>query len=251
LAKKKNSVALFEVIQKSKRSEGGVSVPGWMEGEGPGAPAPASPAAETGSAPAPASPRASEPLISVAGDRLRVSMTYRTGALAATGLVILLVAGFSLGWWGGAASVTPQAPALGNGKPMGKHVLAGPNAKGVQPKPKPVAPGQRQPGKWYLVIQSMTGVEQQHLADAGQIVAFCKAQGHGATVARYNPRSGKQRYIVWSLKPFDKAGSAEAQAYARQIEELGKKYRQAGGKYNFQQRTSPSAKFDPWFEPYR
>ncbi len=269
MAKKKNSVALFEVIQKAKSGEANMDVPKWMGGEGPMPPSgevpPPRPRPEARPAPAsPASARrarggAGEPLLSVAGDRLRLSLNIAACAVAAAGLIALLAGAFALGYWRGGASAEGELAAAGAGGPLkdrtpfGRHVLDGRAKGGGGPSGKGVANptgADRQKGKWYLVIQALGGRTPEDLKEAARIAAFCKAHGEPATVAEYTtPRSGKQRYIVWSLRPFGFSGkpSDEALAYARKIEKLGKEYFEKHKTYDFRQRTA-GGNFDPWFE---
>jgi hypothetical protein len=206
-------------------------------------------ASRPGAAEAPPAEGGVERTFAIVGDRLRISLSHAGGVVAAAAVLLLVGAGFALGWWGGATWSGPAASGpLADKIPVGRHVV---RAKGAGQGKAPVSPpgGQRQSGKYYLVIQSLGGVAQKDLAAAGQIVAFCKAQGEGATIARYTDRAGRQRYVVWSLKPFDSANAKGVQEYALAVEELGRKYLQAGGRYNFQQRVRAGAKLDPLLLP--
>ena len=258
MAKKKNSVALFEVIQTSTRSDAKMVVPQWMDGSDESRPASPEGAVEPPPVPAPAAARR---LFAVAGDRLRLSLTYTHCAVAVLVLVGLLVGAFAVGWHSGTPAVKPPEDRrpLAQRTPLGRHVLKSP-----VPAPAP-APGggqkkvttpaaeasDRQRGKYYLVIQGIQGVSPADLDEASRIVEFCKAQGEKATVARYtSKRTRKQRYIVWSLRPFDSATSEEGRKLARSVEALGKQYFAKYTTYDFRQRGA-SGKFDPWFEVYR
>ena len=259
VAKKKDSVALFEVIQKARRNQANMEVPKWMSGDEapPSAETPAQ--AETPSRP-PRPVGAAEPLLAIDGDRLRLSLNYMSCAVAVMGLAILLVGAFGLGWWGG-SSPEPDAPSargpsglLKDRTPLGKHVLGGaklPGGPGAATQPTG-ASANRQKGKAYLVIQGLTGTAPEDLEEARRIAAWCGQHGEPATIARYtHPRTRKQRYIVWSLQPFPggciSVPDEAAVAYARKIEELGKQYFAQHTTYDFRQRMA-GGKFNPWFE---
>lgn len=259
MAKKKNSVALFEVIGKTKRSESGMNVPKWFDGQAP-APAEAggpSPAAR----PAPTGPV--EPLLTVVGDRLRLSLNYLSCLVAALGAVVLLVAVFSLGYWSGSspAPVGPDSPPAGDGTmsgrtPIGRHVVDGQGNPGGAPAPagnggSPPAPaaGARVKGKYYMVIQQLLGgMTQESLVEATRIAKFCNDNGHPATVGTFRDR---QRYVVWSLKPFDSATGAANTEFALVIEALGKRYfrEHQPPTYDFRQRRDNQ--LDPLFVQYK
>jgi hypothetical protein len=257
VAKRRDSVALFEVIQKAGRSEGNMAVPKWMDRQGaveaPGdvapRPEPASRAISLG---------VSEPLVSIVDDRLRVSLSYVSGALVVLALVVLVAGGFALGRWSapGLPAAIPDGQSLREKTPLGRHVLgkANPVTPGDNAKAPP-APSARQKDKYYLVIQFLPGLSQKDMDNAARIAAFCDAHGEPATVARFtHPGSAKQRYIVWSLRPFGEQDSPEALAYAQKIEDLGKQYMREApedGRYNFQQRKRAGASLTPQFEPYR
>ncbi len=249
MTKKKDSVALFEVIQKARRSERNMAVPEWM-GRQEGVPAAAAgSASQPGAAEAAPVGGAVERTFAIIGDRLRISLSHAGGVVAAAVVLLLVGGGFALGWWGGASWSRAAGPGpLADKTPLGRHVVRG-KGRGKGKAPVPPAGDQRQSGKYYLVIQSLGGVAQTDLTAAGQIAAFCKAQSEGATIARYTDRAGRQRYVVWSLRPFDSANSKDARDYALLIEELGRKYMQAGGRYNFQQRVRAGAKLDPLLLP--
>ena len=255
MAKKKNSIALFEVIQKTRRGEGTTDVPKWMGGQAP----PASESAWQGRPERVARPsfaiRAREALVAIAGNRVRLSLDYVSCAVAALGLIALLAGAFGLGFWAGsgrAADDRSSARTMSDRTPFGKHVLGGrsPLPGGQATRPAGAA-GQRQQGKWYLVIQGLAGVSGADLDEAARIVAYCSARGEPATIARYtNRQSGKKRYIVWSLKPHDLPTGEEAKRHGMAIEAIGKEYFNKHKTYDFRQRKS-DGRFDPWFEVYR
>ena len=152
MARKKDTVALFEVLSKTKQREeqGTLEVPGWMDKE-------AVPASEGGienrpgldiPAPtprsAPSSAPAAEGAVSTAGGRLHLSLNYISATVAIAAFVVLLVAAFMLG-----RKTTPTEPAAISGMDVElKKDLLDKNAgrtgtAGQTP--------QRQPGKFYLV----------------------------------------------------------------------------------------------------
>ena len=254
MAKKKDSVALFEVIQKARQNQASMEVPKWMGGADQPSPPEPGPQEPLPRPPVGNPAGAAEPLVAVVGDRLRLSLNYTSCAAVVMGLAILLVGAFALGWWGGAGRDVPEKPGgrLKDRTPMGRHVLGGTKPPGGAAATKKVAAGasERQPGKWYLVIQGLTGTAPGDLEEARRIADWCNQRKEPATVARYtSPRSGKQRYIVWSLKPFDSPIGEPAKQYGAAIETLGRSYFAQHKTYDFRQRSG--GKFDPWFEVHR
>ena len=277
LAKRKDSIALFEVVSKGKASKvrPDMSVPGWMKSEGP----------EPGPAAEPASPSPKEQadapklsgrwragewlLVSISGSRLRLSLSYMSCTVAVGGMVVLL----SLAFWLGRASARyiRQAPASDAGPSVKVPPPQGPGAA-VQPKvveakrpapeaarvaapevvrPAPEAkrvespaaedrPVNRVPGKWYMVIQDLQGAGPQHEAEAARIVGFLKESNEPAEVKELGGR-----VIVWSLKAFDGTDGQDVQDYAKRIEELGKRYFQMHQTHMFKQ-SRRDGKLDPW-----
>lgn len=261
MSKKKDSVALFEVVQKARRGEANLNVPTWMQGQsGVEASSPAAVQAETPARaePVPVRPMAgaAEPIVSIAGDRLRLSLSMVSCAAVVLGLLLVLTGAFGLGWWAGAPADAPDGPRGGSLRDrvaMGRHVLGGSGGPGGGAKSTGGGPTW-QKGKSYLVIQSLAGEAPADYQEAQRIAAFCNANGQPAAVARYtNPRSGTKRYIVWSLTPFDAPTTRQAEQanrFALAIEALGKKYFAKHKTYDFRQRSA-GKKFDPWFEEYR
>jgi len=268
VAKRKNSVALFEVISKGKEKygEARLGVPGWAGKQEP-APAAAGLAAAaagpTPAAPGP-TPAAAEParlgpatalrrglfgskapgevVFAREGPRLRVSLSYVACTVVVVGLMAAMCGAFLLG----RVSVGPQP-----GKPTvegGMRVPFRPEVATTRGIEKPAAKeGARQPGKYYLVIQGLGGTTEAEKTEGTRIMQFCQQNGEPATVATL-PRTtrAKEQYIVWSLTGFDSSSSDAARKYALHIEELGKKYFEKYQTYRFQQHNRD--KFDPWFE---
>jgi hypothetical protein len=110
------------------------------------------------------------------------------------------------------------------------------------PFPAPHAsPAERIAGKYYLIIDRMQGIAQKDRADAEAIITYLKEKGESATLNKL-----ANRYLVWSLRPFDSPRSPEAMEFARSIERLGQQYRPPRGrsKYTFSQHK-PGGELDP------
>jgi len=268
VTKKKDSVALFEVISKSrqKRGDSDLGVPGWIEppeappqqAEAPPVPvrqaeAPPSPARQAAAIPQ-APSRPVEPAIGVVGGRLMVSLNYVSCLVIAMGLLVLLVAAFWLGRaTGGAARVEPTE-AVGTGLNEGKST--GETIAGGDTRPPPGAEYQettevtrlpkRVSGKYYLVIESIkkntdAASRKANRKEAERIIEFCKQKGEPSEL-----RSMKGRFIVWSLTPHDSSGSEAALRHARFIQDnLGKEYFEKYKTYKFLH--TKNGEFAPWY----
>lgn len=248
MAKRKDSIALFEVI-KNRRDDANLNVPKWMGAQGSASQQepPEAPQPEPGAA-----PKAWSRVVSGSSGQLLFRLNYKHCILAAAGLIVVLIAAVWIAYAVGTGSQTktpPPGPGSMAGKvPAGKHVLGGTDGQSGTPA---VSASGRLKGKYYLVIQALAGIEEKDLAEAGRISSWCKANGEQVTIAKYTHRnSSKKRYIVWSLRPFDSRSGQDALTYAKTVEALGKKYFAKYRTYDFRQRTSAN-KFDPWFEPYR
>lgn len=235
MAKRKNSMALFEVISKADkgRNRTVLSVPDWMRSgqeaaqKADGAPdsvdaadavdAPQSPAMADAASPQQQDVRG-EPIVSTTGGRLTVSLNYVSCTVALLAILFLVIAAFMMG----RASMRPADPAA---KPAGadvkKPVIA--SSGGFSPRGR-VA---RTPGKYYLVIQEMKDMTPERKADAEAIVSYLG--DYPATVV-----DGGGHWAVWSLEGFDSPDSAEAKRYAFMISNEGTKY----GLYSLRERDS-------------
>jgi len=254
VVKRKDSIALFEVISKGKkRSQTDMTVPGWMEASGTqasGETVAPSPAAESAQAPAaapvaapvrPLSMRtAVEPVMAKAGGRLRVSLSYAGCMAAALVLVALLVGAF---WLGRTTAPAPAGPGMKapyrpqlveTGKPAEPGSAA--NTTATMNLPKRIA------GKYYLVIESTGGSGDWHLEQARKIQKFCYENGEPSEVRQLG---GK--YVVWSLTPFDSSSSEQARQHAQAIEKLGGTYFRTYGSFRFQQRKKPDSPLEPLY----
>jgi hypothetical protein len=241
VAKKKDSVALFEVISKSRQreKEAGLDVPAWMREhaeddkverveQAPDQRAHAGTSArpEPGSVHGPATSRA--PTISTAGERLTFSLNYVSAAVAGAGLILLLMLAFWVGW-ALAPDQAPPGPGDAQQAGLAGAAQAG-NQVGRESRTDMPQPIQRTPGEYYLVIQGLQGTSEQKKQEAYDIVDYLAANELRADV-RLLPGQNEQ-YIVWGAKGFESPRSRQAQNYMRTIEALGERY----GRYNFKQR---------------
>ena len=239
MAKKKNSIALFEAISKSKErnSHVGVSVPGWLgkasQSQEPGQPSAENPPPLSGSG-------------SYGGPKI---------VLSGAGLVLILAvivavgaAGFVVGR-ATAPSKTGKTDTAGLRK-AGAALTDGPASS--DPMELPV----REPKKQYLVIQRIAGMTKNDWKDANDIADWLVRQkGEPCEVKKIWVKNKNDTFLaVWSLKAFDSYQSSSAQEYAKKIESLGKEFektdihKKSTGKYNFSQQHQ--GKFDPTFVGY-
>lgn len=251
MARKKNSVALFEVISKTKDNRGrdDTRIPDWA-GRQPQSADAATPEPQDTPPPQPDYQHAGEDFASSLADtaprRLTVTLNYVSCAVAAAVLIVLVGGAFWLGRVTG-----PAGPVRGAGVGVGgdkKAITPGNKAK----TPKPAIP-KRVPGKYYLVIQQLPGKSTQDLVDARGIAKFCNANNTPAKVWQT-----KNYYYVWAFRAFDSYPATlapEALSYARGIEKLGKEYSRyaarSGGKlkrHDFRQRKG--GKLEPHFKLY-
>lgn len=236
MAKKKDSTALFEVIQKTreKRSAAGLAIPAWMstrrEGEEQQDPA------QVVESEGVLEPEELEPF-AVPEGRLQLSLSYVSCMVIFLALVLLLAGVFALGRY----SVSGKAPASVAG--MGEGVSApGENVSDA------TAAQQRVGGLYYLILQRLVGATATDRADAENIVAFCKAMNVNATVQEFTTGGAGNFLAAWSLRGFEDPAGEDAVAYALEIEKLGKEYFRTHGKYRFQQRLSPSSPLRPYYQ---
>lgn len=251
MAKRKDSIALFEVI-KNRRSDVNLNVPKWM-GAQDSASQQESP--ELGPAQPGAAPKVWSRIVSGSSGQLLFRLNYTHCILAAVGLVLVLIAAVWIAYAAGSGSHTTVAAGSGpmaKKVPPGKHVLGNGSGKAAAKGEAPaVSPSGRVPGKYYLVVQALAGIDNKDLAEAGRIATWCRDNGEQVTVAKYtHPNSARKRYIVWSLRPFNSRSGEETLAFGKKVEALGKRYFAKHKTYDFRQRTS-TGKLDPWFERYQ
>lgn len=243
MTKRKDAVALFDLLSKTRQERTGLDVPGWF-----GKPADGEPPAQTGPeapssppplepAPFPFSPAPTEPLISAADGRVRLSMNYVTCATLAMGLVALLFVSF---WLGRKTYRPPTVPAANAPTFPGRTPLGG----GAGDANVPPSPWEK--GKYYLIVDRMTGRTEKDLASARAIVDYLAKKGEPAQVGDFGPEG---YYAVLSLKPFNSRTSKEAMDFAEAIMALGSKYVPPPGcdKYGFSQYRRGTRILDPSF----
>ena len=211
MAKKKNSITLFEAISQSKEAQEqlDMNVPGWMGGK---------PTEEKVRQSEQASPEPSvEPRVSTSGGKLTLSLDYVSSTLIAVGLLLLLAIAFAFG----------RATAGKQESPAGSIITPGATVAIGQDQPVRVA------GMQYLVIQGMQGSDQQHYDEAAKIVAHLGEHGVAAEIRSFGD---PMQYVVWALEGgVDSPKDTQAIEYIEMIEELGSRYMAKGGKYNFKQ----------------
>ena len=244
MVKKKNSIALFEVISKSKesRSAADMGVPAWMGGEQQDAVPQAAPRMAPSAPkppPPPVAPRSrTAPLLAIAGQRLQFSLNYISCLILAAALLVLLGGAF---WLGRKTAPAPPDPDRMPAE-FRAGLLDGQTGPGQQHSELP----RRIPGKYYIVIESMEGATEQHLKEANRIAEFCITKGEPAEVRTY-----RSRYVVWSLTPFDSPNDEKARSHALTIEKYGGEYFAKHRTYRFQQRKRPGSQLDPLYLPHR
>lgn len=242
MAKKKSSMALFEAMSRSREKDADESlgVPGWMgknrqaaqrraESAPPAKPTPAGRAKVESGSPA--------ARVSRTGGRLNLSLTH--GTCVAIGVVAIVLLG--LAFWAGRASV-----AGGNGDAATRAGVAGGGNDGRTQTGDggsgAATTTRREPGKYYLVIETLQGDSPEDRGEAERIVEFLAARGEPAEV-----RTLDDRYVVWSLTPLDSPTSEAAMTHARTVEKMGQEYFRTYRTYRFQQRRRPDAELDPWY----
>ncbi len=238
MAKKKNSIALFEAISKSREKNPnlGVSAPGWM-GKAPQPQEPGQPSAD---GPPPLSGAASYggPTVSLSGGGLVLILAVVVAVAAVAFYVGRTTAPYR--------TVEKAAP--------GFHRTAANAAEGPASTDNLDLPA-RVPGKQYLVIQRLAGMTAKDYRDANDIADWLVKQKGEVCEAKVIPLKNDKFLAVWSLKAFDSYLSPEAQKYAEHIEALGKEfkttetYRKSTGKYTFSQHRQ--GKLDPYFVVYK
>jgi len=258
MAKKKSSMALFEVVAREKRHDkAALSVPAWMKGQGVAdeSAGPQDPPQEQEQAyvaqvqpEAPAEPNVepdaardagdddvhptaeqTAPILAVADGRVTVSLNYVSCAVAGAAVLLVLVLAFVLGR---ASAPGPKGRA---DTPAARANLV------VGARPPRTTP--RVPGKYYLVIQELGGLTAALKEDGRAVADYCEAaRGDPATVV-----SDGRQYVVLSGKAFDRPDSPEARVYAADIDALGKRYQtDTNSRYDFNQMDT-RGRLDPWF----
>ncbi len=252
MKKNKDAPAMLELIQRAGGNPADqLTVPAWMGGgkrplqAPPVQPPPAEPPPPAAPPRPPRPGRASEKLLTAEGKRLRVSITPGQAIAVGVVAVLVVVAVFVLGLTARGLSSSPKPQGSGGQPPADTSLRATvsperrelPVARTpVPPAPPPGSEPILVKGKYYLVVQGLMGMTEEHRADAEAIAAFLNGRGEpvGVMVLRGPPR----QYIVVSLRGFGLPDSPEAKRYMRAIEEQGKLYRSQGGRYDFRQGES-------------
>lgn len=249
MARKKNSVALFEVISKTKDGRGRVDIriPNWAGGQAQSADAGANP--QDTSPPIPDQHVAggfTSALEDTAPRRLTVTLNYVSCAVVVVGLMVLVGGAF---WLGRATGSAGPVRAAGVGLPSGNKA----KTPAKPPIPKRVV------GKYYLVIQQLPGKSTQDLVDARGIEKFCNANKVAAEVWQTPSTQTPSYYYVWAYRTFDSYQATlapEAMRYAKEMEAIGRKYARhaarSGGKlklFDFRQRKG--GKLEPYFKRHK
>jgi len=178
-----------------------------------------------------------EPLISLAGGRLRIVLTQAGSVVVCVGLVLLLAGAFALGRRSaapdsgrqGAAGVPPLPRRPGNVALKSDDGLTPDNAA-------------RQKGYHYLIIQG--GLPTRQVAE--DIKKFLHANKIRCTI---HPMEQKHLgFMVKDMTPFKDINSPQTRRaladHVRHLEGLGKTYMEAGGDYGFTQSRDTL----PWME---
>ena len=261
MAKRKDSLALFEVY--AKKPSASTSVPAWVQkpAQPAGAPdagapvqpqdappadggsqvsqepsvtpmePPALPQSQRQAESAPA-PDATPGWFEQAGGKVRLTLPTVAWLGVGVGVLALVMVAFLVGRMF-PPTLEPILAPVGSGNGTGPETAGGASDG--------AGSGKRIAGKYYLVIQGIKDKNEAHYKDAEAIVAFLKANGVPASIHEL-----RSSYIVWSEDPMDKPDDAKALDYAKRIEDLGKKYK-AVGAYDFNQKGSPGGK--PWYIP--
>lgn len=159
---------------------------------------------------------------------------------------VLLVAAFVIG-----RVTAPPAAVPSGGEASDGNALAGtgtpPPPLNLSPAHKPDPPvattsGQRDPGRYYLIIESLKGKSQDDFREAERILDFCRSRDIPADMVLMG-----DRLAIWSLLGFRSDTSPEALRHARQVEDIGKEYFKEHRTYKFLQRKSENGPFNPYF----
>jgi len=275
VSKKKDSKALFEVLGGQGKSKMGV--PGWFGQPGPGeparpeAPAPQPPPVPDGPVPsavaepprteAPVAPRRApravaqarpapagrttepgDPMLSISGGRVRISLNQISAVVVAATLILLLFGAYQLG----RSSAAPDDPGDGQTvKAPHKPDVLNPDGRppGVVPVPRPpvttppdefsgMVPNdaKRKTGCSYWVIQGSV----QTYDDAMAIKKFLYKQGVDATIHRM-PAGPK--FLVLDMTGFASKNHPDADKRRTLLDNLGSRYKVLSqGRYSFKQK---------------
>ncbi len=236
MARKKHTMAPFEVVAGMNRAQGEEPRDGEDRPEPDKPPVIRQPVAATPSAtPSPRpSPRTGTRMgddqrpvdaFSDGGSKLELSVGYVTLLVAAGGAVVLLAAMFLLGRMT-APSAAPESSSDAAATPK------------------------RETGKYYLVIEATDNATIGDRKEAEHIAWFLEQKGIEASVLkyRYPGEDGRVTWVVLSQKGFAGPEDLQARQFTQKIRDLGTEYaREYGGKYRFVTRKYTDS-VGPWFE---
>lgn len=232
MAKKKDSVALFEVISHVReRHPEAANVPDWAGADKTHKEQPAvapvekqpqqqtKPKPTTYAAPTSVAP----PLVDTTGGKLTLSLNY-VACMSVVMAVLLLLAG---AFWLGRATAPDSVTGTTETDSTGSETAEGQNTGSQSTQTVALTKG-----KNYLVIQTLkSGNDPNAENEAQNIIRFLKSKGVTAGLFR----ASNNRLIVMSTKPFVSSKSDEAESFKQRIEfELGEEYFRLHGTYRFQ-----------------
>ena len=187
---------------------------------------------------------------------VNLSLSFVGAGVAVTGVLVLLLGAFLVGRQT-APGVRTASLGPGDIRPPSQIGRDATKKGPAQGPPAKVAKGPKKPaptttalraGKFYLVIQHLTGSEREVREDGAKIAKFCTDNGVPAKIMQKRQSSGKYLYWVWSLQPFDGLTDPAATPHAEKIDELGKRYFRQYGKYKLTQRENGVIKL--WLMKY-
>lgn len=178
-----------------------------------------------------------EPVISIVGGRLRISLNQVSAAVLGLAVVVVLLGSFVLGRRTapvpGEPAVVPPAPSkqeTTERELASVPLLPAQPQTPQQPPQPPTEPGlpARRKGYWYLVIQA--GISTK--AQADDIQSFLDDRGISSGVHR---SQHTRKWMVRDLRGYADKRSKQAEAYKDGVEQLGKEYFQPprGRLYDF------------------
>jgi len=236
MPKKKDSVALFEVIARTR----GRQVTGTEKDREPSTkpadlqyvptlpptPHEIEPPSEEPTPRAGVSER--EPIARIEGNRLRLSLNHTSCVIISLSLLVLLLLLFMLGRK--TAGIQKAAEPAGFGSIENAPYKTGVLERSTPPSSPPEQTLERIAGKYYPVVQGLLGAGPQEIADAEKIQRWLESIGEPADVRQLG-----SQIIVWSLKGFDSPDTPKAKEWIKAIETIGDEYKKQGGKYGFEQ----------------
>jgi hypothetical protein len=257
VAKKKNSPALYEMMSRSKekQAKGGLVPPSWLTanaaGQRPASAAVVDRLPET-QPPQQVAAEGAKPSTGMLGSRAAGQTAWRLPvppkALVVGVAAVLVVA---LAVWGVAKVVAGKPSAASPAGGAGTGIVGA----GAYAGPGDVAPADRVKGKYYLVIERLKGVSEKDWAEAKTIQTFLgerKYQGRPIVATIEKAGRNQDFYAIWTVSPgFDDPGSADAKAFALEVERLGREYSSKYGTYRFQQRARPTAELSPSYVQFQ